>query len=179
MLHFVGYQPGHVGANGNEGADAAAKAALTYPVSNCKVPFSDAKQYIDAYVYDQWRRNWSSRVHNKLHAVNPTMERWSHACQHNLRDEADLTLLKIGHTCHTHTYLLRNEDAPQCRLQLSFNSIGYSAYWCHLRVLILRQQDINIIHIIHFMIFFKMCLQRIFRCPLKKYNSATKYNIFP
>jgi len=48
--------PGHLGIKGTEAADTAAKAALTNAVSNCKVPFSDAKQYIDAYIYDQWRQ---------------------------------------------------------------------------------------------------------------------------
>src|SRR6218665_934834 len=59
-----------------------------------------------------------------------------HACQDNRRDELDLARLRIGHTYLTHSYLLRNDDAPQCvGCNFSFNSI----YWC--RVLILHQQE--------------------------------------
>src|SRR6218665_1917084 len=39
---------------------------------------------------------------------------WSHACQHNRRDEVVLARLRIRHTYLTHAYLLKNEDAPQC-----------------------------------------------------------------
>jgi hypothetical protein len=51
---------------------------------------------------------------NKLHTINPNIERWHHASQDNRRDEVVLARLRIGHTYLTHVHLLKNEDPPQC-----------------------------------------------------------------
>ena len=62
-----------MGISGNEKADAAAKAALEKEISECLLPCSDSRQYIGQYVRDLWQREWDLAVHNKLHAMKPTI----------------------------------------------------------------------------------------------------------
>ena len=62
-----------MGITGNEKADAAAKAALEKEVFECLLPYSDSRQYIGQYVRDLWQREWDMAVHNKLHAIKPTI----------------------------------------------------------------------------------------------------------
>ena len=62
-----------MGISGNEKADAAAKAALEKEISECLLPYSDSRQYIGQYMRDLWQREWDLAVHNKLHAIKPTI----------------------------------------------------------------------------------------------------------
>src|ERR1044071_1148835 len=65
-LHLSGKQvtffwvPSHVGIAGNEGADRAAKVALSFNVGNHSIPYTDFKSVICHYIKTVWQTNWST-----------------------------------------------------------------------------------------------------------------------
>ena len=105
--------PSHMGITGNEKADAAAKAALEKEVSECLLPYSDSRQYIGQYVRDLWQREWDMAVHNKLHAIKPTIGGQSFTYRSG-KEQVILDRLRIGHTRLTHSFLLKGEPPPEC-----------------------------------------------------------------
>ena len=75
-LFSVGSQfPSHVGILGNEKADAAAKSALSLPVTRIKLPATGRKLYprITKLIFDEWQEVWNCCAGNKLHAIRPTV----------------------------------------------------------------------------------------------------------
>ena len=65
--------PSHVGIKGNEKADIAAKSALTLNISDPKIPFTDFKPSINAFVHNNWQMSWNAAVFNKLHSIMPSL----------------------------------------------------------------------------------------------------------
>jgi len=61
-----------VGIVGNEKADAAAKSALSLPVTRMKLPATDMYPRITQLIYDEWQEVWNCCAGNKLHAIRPT-----------------------------------------------------------------------------------------------------------
>ena len=106
--------PSHIGIQGNEYADTAAKAALDKRVSEIAIPYTDCKKRINSLMRKKWQSRWDEAVHNKLHAIHPTLGKFPGALQRDRRGEAVLARARIGH-CHlTHSYLLKGEDQPEC-----------------------------------------------------------------
>ena len=105
--------PSHMGISGNEKADAAAKAALEKEISECLLPYSDSRQYIGQYVRHLWQREWDLAVHNKLHAIKPTIGGQS-ITYRSRKEQVILDRLRIGHTRLTHSFLLKGEPPPEC-----------------------------------------------------------------
>ena len=103
-----------MGISGNERADSAAKAALQKDVSDCLISYTDAYQYISQYVRDLWQSEWDTTVNNKLHATKPLIREQPSAYRSVRRDEVVLSGLKLGHSCLTHSYLLKGEPPPEC-----------------------------------------------------------------
>jgi len=62
----------HVGILGNEKADAAAKSALSLPVTCMKLPATDMYPRITK-LFDEWQEVWDCCAGNKLHAIRPTI----------------------------------------------------------------------------------------------------------
>ena len=106
--------PSHMGVSGNEKADAAAKAAFEKEISECLLPYSDSRQYIGQYVRDLWQREWDLAVHNKLHAIKPTIGGQS-ATYRSRKEQVILDRLRIGHTRLTHSFLLKGEPPPSAQ----------------------------------------------------------------
>ena len=106
--------PSHMGIQGNEKADIAAKAALSLSPSDFKIPYSDLRPLINSFILNKWQESWDNEINNKLHTVKPVIGEWYPAYQPIRKDEVILSRLRIGHARNTHSYLLKRELQPEC-----------------------------------------------------------------
>jgi len=98
--------PSHVGILGNEKADAAAKSALSLPVTRMKLPATGMHPRITKLIFDEWQEVWNCCAGNKLHAIRPTVGGYKQKTCLSRRDSVLLNILRIGHTRLTHSLLL-------------------------------------------------------------------------
>ena len=87
--------PSHVGILGNEKADAAAKSALSLPVTRMKLPATGMYPRITKLILDEWQELWNCCSGNKLHA---TVGDYKQKTCLSRRDSVLLNRLRIGHT---------------------------------------------------------------------------------
>ena len=108
--------PSHVGISGNEEADKAAKDALSLEILPFRVPFNDFKPLINNFIQNVWQQSWSdpANQNNKLFTIKPGLGEWLPGLRTNRREEIILARLRIGHSHFTHSYLLKEEEEPQC-----------------------------------------------------------------
>jgi hypothetical protein len=106
--------PIHIGIHGNTGVQREAKNALDDPVSNCFIPYSDIKPLIVKYILKRWQDSWDKQIHNKLHEMHSLVGKTPCSYGKNLKEQAVLTRCRIGHSRLTHSFLLNNEERPEC-----------------------------------------------------------------
>ena len=107
--------PSHVGIEGNERADVAAKVASRSPhIRPLKVEVGDLKPAINQLLLDEWQSRWDSEPDCALKRIRPRINRWESSSRRNRTEEVALTRLRIGHCYATHSYHLTNTDAPVC-----------------------------------------------------------------
>ena len=111
--------PAHVGIDGNEQADAAAKEAARFGRSQCiNVPHTDYRGIIRSYTRSKWQEHWNALTTNqKLKAIRQSVNPWQSSCHPCRRTSIILTRLRIGHTRLTHRHLMgsgEERQAPQC-----------------------------------------------------------------
>ena len=112
----------HVNIPGNEKADAAAKLALSFPITKMKLPAYDLIPRVSKFCLEEWQVIWNCCPGNKLHAMG--------TAQHNKiysRHEAVIiNRLRLGHCRLTHSYLMSGDDqavCESCRLPLTVKHI--------------------------------------------------------
>ena len=108
--------PSHIGIEGNEKADNAAKLALGLEITDFKIPHSDFKIYITQHTHNKWQNSWNLLTTNKLHEIRPLLDVLQISKLHTRKDEVVLCRARIGHTHLTHAYLLKNEPRPECSI---------------------------------------------------------------
>lgn len=105
--------PSHVGINGNERADQAAKEALTSNLIAEEIQLhNDLKNLLRRTITTKWQNLWQ-QSNAKLRTIQPSVPagKLPHL---NRRDMAVIRRLRIGHTRATHGYLMALNDPPTC-----------------------------------------------------------------
>ena len=95
--------PSHVNILRNERADAAAKSALSLPVTNMKLPGCDLIPRASNYCLREWQEIWSNCVNIKLYAVYQTVGYVGHNKSLSCHESVIINRLRIGHTGLTHS----------------------------------------------------------------------------
>ena len=107
--------PSHVGVQGNESADAAAKVASrsahTRPV---RVEADELKAYINRLVLDDWQGRWRAEQGCALRQMRPEITKWESSSRRSRMEEVALTRLRIGHCYATHSHHLTGSEPPVC-----------------------------------------------------------------
>jgi len=135
-------KPRHVAYNlvlSNEKADAAAKSALSLPVTHMKLPVAGMYPRITKLIFDEWQEVWNCCAGNKLHAIRLTVGDYKQKTCLSCRDTLLLNRLRIGHTRLTHFFLLSGDDLPEFRTCQCPLTVKH--FW--LNVLILKMYEIN------------------------------------
>ena len=111
---IVTWIPSHIGIHGNTVVDREAKNALDDPVSNCSIPYTDFKPFIVKYILKRWQDSWEQQIDNKLHEMHSLVGKTPCSYGQNQKEQVVLTRCRIGHSRLTHSYLLNNEERPEC-----------------------------------------------------------------
>ena len=106
--------PSHIGVRGNERADSVAKAALDLRPDNIHIPYTDLKSKINKLFFAKWQQRWNNNISNKLFQIKPTLGEWRPAFRKSRKEQVIRSRVRIGHTKRTHSYLLKQEQPPQC-----------------------------------------------------------------
>ena len=110
----LAWLPSHIGIDGNELADTAAKEALELEEIKIKrLHYTDYRKKVREHVHSLWEERWAAQVGNKLHELKPKLQPRKPSLLPR-KDCVKFTRLKIGHTSLTHRFLLAGEESPEC-----------------------------------------------------------------
>jgi hypothetical protein len=99
--------PSHIGIHGNTVVDHEAKNALDY---------TDFKPLIMKYILKRWQDSWDQQI------ARNTFPSWQYSLFLRSKSERQVAFsrCRIGHSRLTHSYLLNNEERPECILRGCF-----------------------------------------------------------
>jgi hypothetical protein len=63
---------------------------------------------------ERWQDSWDQQIHNKLHEIHSLVCKTPCSYGQNQKEQVVLTRCRIGHGRLTHSYLLNNEERPEC-----------------------------------------------------------------
>ena len=80
------------------------------------MPFSDLKPLTAKYVYQICQKDWDEivLVCNKFHEILPKLPDKLLSFCNTRKENTVLSRLHFGHSCFTHSFILRKEEAPVC-----------------------------------------------------------------
>ena len=87
---------------------------LTFNKSSLPKEHTDLKPHINSFIANKWQERWSFCLDNKLFKIKPTLGVWPSGFRNSRKEEVVLSRLRIGHTYFSHSYILRQEDPPEC-----------------------------------------------------------------
>ena len=76
-------------------SDAAAKSALSFPITRMKLHATDMYPRITKLIFDEWQEVWNCCAGNKLHAIRPTVGGYKQKTCLSRRDSVLLNRLRI------------------------------------------------------------------------------------
>ena len=106
--------PSYIGVRGNHRADAAAKSALDLIPDKYNTPYADLKPQINNFLHKKWQQRWNRNSNNKLFQVKPFLGEWRPAFRKSRKEQVIITRLRIGHSRLSHSFILKQEQQPQC-----------------------------------------------------------------
>lgn len=108
------WKPSHIGVSENERADLAAKLALDLSPDNISIPYTDLKPQIYKFFLTKWQQRWNGNTNNKLFQIKPTLGEWRPAFRKSRKEQVIISRLHIGHSKLTRSFILTQEQPPQC-----------------------------------------------------------------
>jgi len=113
--NFHGDRPtSHI--HGNDGADTAAKSALSLPITNMKLPARELIPCVSKFCLDEWQDIWDCFCEgNKLHSIYPTVGTVKHSKICSLRFRATQQTSNLSFSSITHSFLLYGDGPPTCQ----------------------------------------------------------------
>ena len=94
--------------------DKQARTSLSLEPTSFKISFSNFKPSINKYILEEWQTTWNNSIGNKLLDIKPTIGEYQSVVRNIRREEVVLARLRLGQTRVTHSYLLQDEEQPQC-----------------------------------------------------------------
>ena len=88
------------------------------------------KCQINHFISNKWQERWSSCPDNKLLKIKPTLGEWPPGFRNSRMEEVVLSRLRICHTYLSHSYILRQEDPPECTTCLEIYSVRHVLIDC-------------------------------------------------
>ena len=123
--------PSHIGIDGNDKADAAAKASLDNEIRPLNIPYSDFMPKAKQHAQKLWQDRWDLST-DFLSMIHPNLERKIYDPTLTRREQRALCRIRIGHTRLTHSYLMDNSERPfcaECNTRLSMKHIMVECSW--------------------------------------------------
>ena len=86
------------------------------------MPFSDLKPLTAKYVYQIWQKEWDEAVlvSNKFHEILSKLPDKLLSFCNTRKENTVLSRLHTGHSCLTHPFILKKEEAPVC---VAYNAV--------------------------------------------------------
>ena len=83
-------------------------------ITNFKIPHSDFKSNNRLYINNKCVSVWETQTQNKLNEIKPNFNSKCTFSNYSRKEQTKITRCRIGHTRITHSYILKNEQAPFC-----------------------------------------------------------------
>ena len=66
------------------------------------------------YILKRWQDCWDQQIYNKLHEIHSLVGKTALSYGQNRKEQVVFTIYRICHNRLTHSYLVNNEERPEC-----------------------------------------------------------------